>query len=91
MDMRIRLSVNGRVMQDETTADMMFGVARLVEHVSTIAELRPGDLLLTGSPAGNGASHGVFLQPGDLMEGTITGLGTQRNRCVAEQPAAVPA
>jgi 2-keto-4-pentenoate hydratase/2-oxohepta-3-ene-1,7-dioic acid hydratase in catechol pathway len=91
MDMRIELSVNGRVMQDETTADMMFGVARLVEHVSTIAELRPGDLLLTGSPAGNGASHGVFLQPGDVMEGTITGLGTQRNRCVAERPAVVPA
>ena len=91
MDLRIELSVNGRVMQDETTADMMFDVARLVAHVSTIAELRPGDLLLTGSPAGNGASHGVFLQPGDVMEGTITGLGTQRNRCVAERPAAVPA
>ena len=91
MDLRIELSVNGRVMQDETTADMMFGVARLVEHVSTIAELRPGDLLLTGSPAGNGASRGVFLQPGDVMEGTISGLGTQRNRCVAERPAAVPA
>ena len=70
---------------------MMFGVARLVEHVSTIAELRPGDLLLTGSPAGNGASHGVFLRPGDVMEGTITGLGAQRNRCVAEQPAVVTA
>jgi hypothetical protein len=53
--------------------------------------VRPGDLLLTGSPAGNGASHGVFLHPGDVMEGTITGLGTQRNRCVAEQPAVVPA
>jgi 2-keto-4-pentenoate hydratase/2-oxohepta-3-ene-1,7-dioic acid hydratase in catechol pathway len=89
MDLRIELSVNGRLMQDETTADMMFGVARLVAHVSAIAELRPGDLLLTGSPAGNGASHGVFLQPGDVMEGSITGLGTQRNRCVAERPAAV--
>jgi 2-keto-4-pentenoate hydratase/2-oxohepta-3-ene-1,7-dioic acid hydratase in catechol pathway len=52
-----------------------------------VAELRPGDLVLTGSPAGNGAHHGVFLKPGDVMEGAITGLGTQRNRCVAE-PAA---
>jgi 2-keto-4-pentenoate hydratase/2-oxohepta-3-ene-1,7-dioic acid hydratase in catechol pathway len=91
LDMRIELSVNGRLMQDETTADMMFDVARLVAHVSTVAELRPGDLLLTGSPAGNGASHGVFLQPGDVMEGAITGLGTQRNRCVAERPVPVPA
>jgi 2-keto-4-pentenoate hydratase/2-oxohepta-3-ene-1,7-dioic acid hydratase in catechol pathway len=42
--------------------------------------------VLTGSPAGNGASRGIFLKPGDVMEGTITGLGTQRNRCVAELP-----
>ncbi len=42
----------------------------------------PGDLLLTGSPAGNGASYRRFLRSGDVMEGTITGLGRQRNRCV---------
>jgi 2-keto-4-pentenoate hydratase/2-oxohepta-3-ene-1,7-dioic acid hydratase in catechol pathway len=91
MDLRIRLDVNGRVMQDETTADMMFDVAALIAYVSTVAELRPGDLLLTGSPAGNGASHGVFLRPGDVMDGSITGLGTHRNVCVAEVPAGVPA
>jgi 2-keto-4-pentenoate hydratase/2-oxohepta-3-ene-1,7-dioic acid hydratase in catechol pathway len=84
MDLRLRLKVNGRTMQDETTADMLFDIAALVAHISTVAELRPGDLVLTGSPAGNGASHGVFLQPGDLIEGTIDGLGSQRNRCVAE-------
>ena len=48
--------------------------------------LRPGDLLLTGSPAGNGAHYGRYLQPGDVMEATITGgaasFGTQHNRCV---------
>jgi 2-keto-4-pentenoate hydratase/2-oxohepta-3-ene-1,7-dioic acid hydratase in catechol pathway len=85
MDLRIVLRVNGRTMQDESTADMIFDVAALIEHVSTISEMRPGDLLLTGSPAGNGASHGVFLQDGDVMEGEITGLGRQRNRCVAER------
>jgi 2-keto-4-pentenoate hydratase/2-oxohepta-3-ene-1,7-dioic acid hydratase in catechol pathway len=83
MDLRLRLDVNGRTMQDETTADMLFDVASLICHISAIAELRPGDLVLTGSPAGNGASHGIFLQPGDLMEASITGLGSQRNRCVA--------
>jgi 2-keto-4-pentenoate hydratase/2-oxohepta-3-ene-1,7-dioic acid hydratase in catechol pathway len=87
MNLRIELRLNGRVMQDDSTADMMFDVARLIEYVSTIAELHPGDMLLTGSPAGNGAHHGVFLGEGDVMEGTVTGLGAQRNRCVAERTA----
>jgi 2-keto-4-pentenoate hydratase/2-oxohepta-3-ene-1,7-dioic acid hydratase in catechol pathway len=82
--LQITLKVNDRTMQDESTSDMLFDVAALIAHISEVAELRPGDLVLTGSPAGNGASHGVFLKPGDVMEGTITGLGVQRNRCVAE-------
>ncbi|HEX6024342.1 MAG TPA: fumarylacetoacetate hydrolase family protein [Solirubrobacter sp.] len=86
-NLRIVLKVNGRTMQDESTADMVFDVAALVSFVSNVTEMRPGDLLLTGSPAGNGASLGVFLSPGDVMEGTITGLGTQRNVCVAEVAA----
>jgi 2-keto-4-pentenoate hydratase/2-oxohepta-3-ene-1,7-dioic acid hydratase in catechol pathway len=72
-------------MQDESTADMIFDVARLVSYASHRVQLLPGDLVLTGSPAGNGAHHGVFLRPGDVMEGAITGLGVQRNRCVAEE------
>lgn len=84
MQLQIELQVNGRTMQQASTSDMLFDVARLVEYVSTISELRPGDLILTGSPAGNGAHHGVFLRPGDQLHGTITGLGEQRNHCRAE-------
>lgn len=84
MDLRLRLAVNGRTMQDESSADMLFDIASLISHISNVAELRPGDLVLTGSPAGNGASHGIFLAPGDLIEASISGLGRQRNRCVAE-------
>ncbi len=83
MDLRITLKLNGEAMQQESTADIIFDVARLIEHVSSITPLRPGDLLLTGSPAGNGAHYGRYLRPGDVMESTISGLGTQRNRCVA--------
>jgi 2,4-didehydro-3-deoxy-L-rhamnonate hydrolase len=84
-NLRITLRVNGAVMQDELTSDMLFNVSRLIEYVSSLTELRPGDLLLTGSPAGNAAHHGRFLQPGDVIDLEITGLGAQRNTCLAEE------
>ncbi|WP_210588673.1 fumarylacetoacetate hydrolase family protein [Streptomyces sp. GESEQ-35] len=77
--LRITLRHNGVVRQDETTRDMIFDIPRLIAYVSTTTTLRPGDLLLTGSPAGNGAHWGVFLKPGDVVEAEITGLGRQRN------------
>ncbi|MFJ3670828.1 fumarylacetoacetate hydrolase family protein [Streptomyces sp. NPDC090106] len=78
-DLRITLRHNGVVRQDESTKDMIFDIPMLIAYASTTTTLRPGDLLLTGSPAGNGAHWGVFLQPGDVVEGEITGLGRQRN------------
>ena len=74
-DLRIRLELDGRVMQDETTKDMLFDVAALVAAASEITSLRPGDLVLTGSPAGNGMAHGRLLRDGDVMTGSITGPG----------------
>ena len=84
-DLRVTLKLNGETMQDESTKDMLFGVARLVSYVSQTARLLPGDLVLTGSPAGNGIHWGRLLRDGDVMEGSITGLGAQRTRCVAEK------
>jgi 2-keto-4-pentenoate hydratase/2-oxohepta-3-ene-1,7-dioic acid hydratase in catechol pathway len=78
-DVRITLRHNGIVRQDESTKDMIFDIPRLIAYASSTTTLRPGDLLLTGSPAGNGAHWGVFLKPGDVMEAEITGLGHQRN------------
>lgn len=78
-DLRITLRHNGVVRQDESTKDMIFDIPRLIAYISTTTTLRPGDLLLTGSPAGNGAHWGVFLTPGDVVESEITGLGHQRN------------
>jgi 2-keto-4-pentenoate hydratase/2-oxohepta-3-ene-1,7-dioic acid hydratase in catechol pathway len=82
-DLRIQLRLNGELMQDETTADMIFDAATLVAFVSQEAQLLPGDVVLTGSPAGNGSHYDRWLRPGDVMEGSITGLGTQRNRVVS--------
>ncbi|MGY1747798.1 fumarylacetoacetate hydrolase family protein [Modestobacter sp. SYSU DS0511] len=83
-DLRITLRLNGDVMQDESTKDMVHDVARLVSWCSEVATLLPGDLVLTGSPAGNGLAHGRLLRAGDVMDSTITGLGAQSNRCVDE-------
>lgn len=85
-DLRVTLKLNGEIMQDESTKDMLFGVARLVSYISQTSRLLPGDLVLTGSPAGNGIHWGRLLRDGDVMEGSITGLGAQRTRCVAEEP-----
>lgn len=83
-DLQLTLSLNGAVMQDESAKDMIFDVAALVAHASQTTALLPGDLVLTGSPAGNGMHHGRMLRDGDVMESTITGLGGQRTRCVRE-------
>lgn len=83
-DLNLTLKVNGKTYQDESTSDMMASIERQIEYLSDRVVLEPGDLICTGSPYGNGSAFGVFLKPGDVMEGTIGGLGTQRNRCVAE-------
>ena len=82
--LNIRLAVNGKLYQDESTSDMMASIERQIEYLSHRVILEPGDVICTGSPYGNGSAFGVFLQPGDEMVAEITGLGRQRNPCVAE-------
>jgi 2-keto-4-pentenoate hydratase/2-oxohepta-3-ene-1,7-dioic acid hydratase in catechol pathway len=83
--LQVTLRLNGDVMQDEGTDDMIFSVARLISELSGLVELWPGDLLATGSPSGNGTHYQRFLRAGDIVEGSITGLGTQRTECVLTQ------
>lgn len=83
-DLRLTLKLNSETMQDESTKDMIFDVARMVSYASRTARLLPGDLVLTGSPAGNGMHWGRLLRDGDVMDASVTGLGAQRTRCVAE-------
>lgn len=82
--LRVTLRHNGITRQDESTADMLFDLPAILAYATEVTELRPGDLVLTGSPAGNGAHWGVFLAAGDLVEGEISGLGAQRNHCVSK-------
>lgn len=81
---QIRLWVNGEIKQDWPTNDMIFNEDEYTAYASERFRLLPGDLLMTGSPPGNGGFHGQFLQPGDSLEIEITGLGKQRNAVVDE-------
>jgi 2-keto-4-pentenoate hydratase/2-oxohepta-3-ene-1,7-dioic acid hydratase in catechol pathway len=83
--LQITLQLNGRVMQDESTADMIFSVATLIEYISRHVQLLPGDLVLTGSPSGNGTHYDRYLRDGDVLDCEIAGLGRQRTACIAER------
>ncbi|WP_461472652.1 fumarylacetoacetate hydrolase family protein [Microbacterium sp. HJ5] len=83
-NLNVRLELNGEAMQDASTTDLLFDIPALISGASQTMPLLPGDLLLTGSPAGNGQHWKRFLRDGDVMTGSIEGLGTQVVRCVAE-------
>ena len=85
-NLRLWLDVNGERMQDGTTANMIFGVAHLIHFVSQFMTLEPGDIVLTGTPAGVGVGRDpkVFLKAGDRVQLGIDGLGEQD--CVIAPP-----
>jgi 2-keto-4-pentenoate hydratase/2-oxohepta-3-ene-1,7-dioic acid hydratase in catechol pathway len=80
--LRLSLAVNGTLMQDSSTAEMVFGVAEQIAFLSSIVPLVPGDVICTGTPAGTGHERGHYLQPGDVVTASIEGLGTLENRVV---------
>jgi 2,4-diketo-3-deoxy-L-fuconate hydrolase len=84
-NLRLWLSVNGKKMQDGTTANFIFQTAYLVSYVSQFMTLLPGDIISTGTPAGVGLGMNpqVFLKEGDVMELGIDGLGTSKQTCIA--------
>ena len=78
-DLRLRLQVNGVVMQDDTTASMIFTIGEQIAYLSTIVTLRPGDVIATGTPDGVGMGRGVFLKSGDVMRAAIDQIGELYN------------
>ncbi|RSM38375.1 FAA hydrolase family protein [Amycolatopsis balhimycina DSM 5908] len=82
----IRCEVNGQVMQQDNTGDLLFDPVDLVRYVSTMIRLNPGDIIATGTPGGVGHARKpqVFLQEGDTVVTEIEGLGRLENRVVAE-------
>ncbi|MFI4851122.1 MAG: fumarylacetoacetate hydrolase family protein [Gimesia chilikensis] len=80
--LKMKLSVNGEVEQDSSTAEMIFPVAAIVEFISSFVQLEPGDVISTGTPSGVGASKNKFLKPGDEMQAEIEGIGVLQNPVV---------
>ncbi len=72
-------------MQDARTSDLVFGVPHLVAELSAVVPLLPGDIILTGTPAGVGFTRQPprFLQPGETLTSWVAGLGTMRTRFAA--------
>jgi 2-keto-4-pentenoate hydratase/2-oxohepta-3-ene-1,7-dioic acid hydratase in catechol pathway len=83
--LRLRTRVNGETRQDASTGEMIFSVPEIVEFISRVMTLEPGDLIATGTPGGVGSARGVFLQPGDTVEVEIEGIGLLRNTFSAER------
>jgi 2-keto-4-pentenoate hydratase/2-oxohepta-3-ene-1,7-dioic acid hydratase in catechol pathway len=76
-DVVVETRLNGEVVQHASTADMVFGVATLIEHITTFMTLLPGDVILAGTPEGVGKLHA-----GDVVEVEVAGIGTLRNGVV---------
>jgi acylpyruvate hydrolase len=83
-DLSLRCEVGGALMQEGRTSDLLFKPVDIVQYVSTIVTLEPGDVFSTGTPGGVGAGMQPprFLQPGQVVRTSIEGLGELVNECV---------
>jgi acylpyruvate hydrolase len=86
-DAQLTTRLNGEVMQAAATAQMIFDIPRTIEFLSSFTTLRPGDVIATGTPGGVGFARQppVWLQPGDVIEVEVEGVGRIENRVVAEE------
>jgi 2-keto-4-pentenoate hydratase/2-oxohepta-3-ene-1,7-dioic acid hydratase in catechol pathway len=85
--LQLQCRLNGETLQNANTRDMIFDVATLVSVCSEAMALQPGDIIITGTPAGVGLARKpqVWMKPGDVCEVEVEGLGILRNRIVDEQ------
>ena len=86
--LRLRTFVNGQVMQDSNTSDMIFTIPTIIEFVTQEITLEPGDLILTGTPSGVGAHRNpqIWLRAGDVVTVEIEGVGRVTNPVVSATP-----
>jgi 2,4-diketo-3-deoxy-L-fuconate hydrolase len=81
----MRLTVNDKEMQKDSTRNMIWTLREQISYLSTIITLEPGDVIATGTPTGVGMGRGIFLKSGDVINASIDGIGTLTNTVVAEK------
>jgi 2-keto-4-pentenoate hydratase/2-oxohepta-3-ene-1,7-dioic acid hydratase in catechol pathway len=86
-DLPVECRVNGEVVQRSSTRQLIFSVPRIIEHLSAVLPLLPGDVVYTGTPAGVGGTRQPprFLREGDVVETSIGGIGELRQVCVTSR------
>jgi 2-keto-4-pentenoate hydratase/2-oxohepta-3-ene-1,7-dioic acid hydratase in catechol pathway len=84
--------LNGKTMQQVQIGEMIFGIPRLINYLSTMCELRPGDVVVTGTPGGVGARQTppLFMKGGDVVEVEIENVGLLRNPIIREAKVTGP-
>src|SRR5581483_4959460 len=86
-DLLLRCEVDGELMQEGRTSDLLWSPVEIVQYLSTVVTLDPGDVISTGTPGGVGMARTppVWLQPGQVVRTSIEGIGELVNRCEPEQ------
>jgi 2-keto-4-pentenoate hydratase/2-oxohepta-3-ene-1,7-dioic acid hydratase in catechol pathway len=84
--LKMTAKINGKLLQNGNTSDMIFGVAKLIADLTEVMTLNPGDVILTGTPAGVGMAQNphLWMKPGDVVEMEIEKIGVLKNTVIAE-------
>ncbi|HEY5855107.1 MAG TPA: fumarylacetoacetate hydrolase family protein [Aldersonia sp.] len=85
-NLQLQLRLNGELKQDANTKDMIWSIAEQIVKISEHVTLEPGDVILTGTPAGVGLGSGIWTKVGDSLDGEITGLGSLHIEIVDDHP-----
>jgi len=84
-NLRLTLALNGEIMQDSSTTNMIYSVPEVTSFCSHLFTLEPGDIISTGTPGGTGDAQGIYLKPGDMVEAEVEGLGVLRNNVMGSE------
>ncbi|MGI9294485.1 MAG: fumarylacetoacetate hydrolase family protein [Pseudomonadales bacterium] len=84
-NLKLQQTLNGELMQDGNTSELIFNAFEQIEYLASILTLQPGDVIATGTPAGVGMGQDLYLKPGDVLVASVEGVGAMENPVAAEE------